>query len=173
MKHEGRESQAIIYSFAPLEFFHVLYLFVSQCSVKIYEVPNTLPYVQANTLFCCSFMDAGRHKTPSSKTKDSVIRGIPSSISIICIRAAHPSFHRVMFGRPDDTYICSGVHQRGSLNLGNPCPVLWEACPYFAPGESATSTSQNYKKTCSLSEERCYRHLLRLFTTETSLNKTI
>lgn len=103
IKHGGK-SQATVYSFTPLELFYMLYLFIFLCSVKIYEVPNIFLYLQANALFCCSFMDAGRHKTPGPKTKDFIIQGIANSM---CITFASVLCTPVSTG-PDDTHICSG-----------------------------------------------------------------
>lgn len=112
-------------------------------------------------------MGAGRH---DSWIKD---RGLdypsPNNEYRVCIRASYPDFHRATSRVPDDIYRRSVVHHRpGSLNLGNPCLLLGEACTPIAPERNAISVSQGSKKSCSFSEDL---YLLRLFPTETSLTK--
>lgn len=94
--------------------------------VRNYRKPDILPYLQADILFCHSFMDAGgRHETPISETQNFIpVITVARVPAFSWIGSPSLSSHRVTWRGSADTCSHSELYyRRETLSLGNPNPL--------------------------------------------------
>lgn len=94
-----------------------------------------LPYLQATSLACHRFMDAGRkHKTAGTEMKDSLLlKAIAvARVSVFLYWFPRTSPHRAIQRGPDDTCAHRGLHyRRGALSCLTLNCLWWSVENYY------------------------------------------